>query len=366
MMTGRERFLATIHRQPVDRLAFQVHGWMDYYLDKYLRGMDQYEAYEFFGMDPVIYANPNFHYNDRSLSDWQEKRYDLGVDDSGNLRWKSVIETPEGRLTCTGSRNEFTSWVTKSLVANERDLELWTKYVPVPDSVDWTPVREAKERIGETGIVRGSYFDFGQGSPWQSLCILRDTEPSILSCIDEPELVHATLEAMLQKKLSVIERGGRIELDLVETGGGAGSSTVISPDIHRKFCLPYDQRQHAAMHAHGTHVVYHLCGGVMPLLDLVVQNGADGLETMTPPDMGGDCDLREASRRVGDKLFFIGGFDQNAGFEQGNPDLVRKMVRGLFESCPQGNYICSPSDHFFFGNPANIRAFVEEAKACIY
>jgi uroporphyrinogen-III decarboxylase len=120
------------------------------------------------------------------------------------------------------------------------------------------------------------------------------------------------------------------------------------------------------MHAHGAHVVYHLCGGVMPLLDLVAQNGADGLETMTPPAMGGDCDLREASRRVGDKLFFIGGFDQNAGFEQGTPDLVRKMVRGLFESCPQGNYICSPSDHFFFGNPANIRAFVEEAKACRY
>ena len=82
--------------------------------------------------------------------------------------------------------------------------------------------------------------------------------------------------------------------------------------------------------------------------------------------MGADCNLREASRRVGDKLFFIGGFDQNAGFEQGNPALVRRMVRDLFDSCPQGGYICSPSDHFFFGDPENIRAFARACEECVY
>ena len=86
----------------------------------------------------------------------------------------------------------------------------------------------------------------------------------------------------------------------------------------------------------------------------------------TPPEMGGDCNLAEASRRVGDKLFFIGGFDQNSGFENGNPALVKSMVHRLFEACPNGGYICSPSDHFFFGNPQNIKAFVEAAAECIY
>lgn len=36
--------------------------------------------------------------------------------------------------------------------------------------------------------------------------------------------------------------------------------------------------------------------------------------------MGGDCGLAEAKRRMGDKRFLIGGFDQNAGFERGNPN----------------------------------------------
>ena len=82
--------------------------------------------------------------------------------------------------------------------------------------------------------------------------------------------------------------------------------------------------------------------------------------------MGGDCDLAEATRRVGDKLFFIGGFDQNAGFEKGKSEEVRKQVFKLFSDCPDGGFICSPSDHFFFGNTENIKAFVEASRECIY
>ena len=105
----------------------------------------------------------------------------------------------------------------------------------------------------------------------------------------------------------------------------------------------------------------------MKMLDLVVESGANGIETMTPPSMGGDCNLKEASKRVGDKLFFIGGFDQNAGFEQGNPKKVRELVFDCFEATKDhAGYILCPSDHFFFGNPENIQAFVDAAKECVY
>jgi uroporphyrinogen-III decarboxylase len=104
----------------------------------------------------------------------------------------------------------------------------------------------------------------------------------------------------------------------------------------------------------------------MKMLELVAETGADGLETMTPPMMGGDCDLVEARRRVGDKLFFIGGLDQNACFEQGTPEIVRQYVFRLHAACPDGGYICSPSDHFFFGDPRNLQAFADAAKECMY
>jgi uroporphyrinogen decarboxylase len=364
-VTGRERFLTALANQKPDHLPCHVHSWMGYYLRTYLGGVDQYAAYARFGMDPVIYTGPSYTFSEKDQANWQwESRNFTNASGDACRQW--TCHTPKGDLSFSEAGNEFTSWHTEHFLKNERDFDVWNQYVPVPVKVDWTPVIEAKKRIGDTGITRGGYFDFGQGSPWQSFCILFGTEQAIMAAMDRPDWLAHALDAMLQKKLRVIEVGGRIELDLVETGGGAGSNTVISPALHRKFCLPYDQIQHRALHAAGTKVVYHLCGGLMHLLETVVENGADALETMTPPAMGGDCDLAEATRRVGDKLCFIGGFDQNKGFEKGNPRLVRQMVQELHAACLNGGYICCPSDHFFFGDPANLQAFVDAARECRY
>ena len=365
-MTGRERYLTAINNEKPDYLPCTVHSWMGYYLNHYLGGIDQYAAYERFGMDPVIYTGPSFTYDQSDLANWQTEHSDLETSPDGNRLWMQKIKTPSGELTCRGANNQFTGWTTEYLIKTEQDFEIWNKHVPVPIKVDWTNVINAKNRIGDTGIVRGGYFDFGQGSPWQSFCILFGSVNSIMQAIDNPQWMHYALESMLQKKLRVIEIGGKIELDLVETGGGAGSNTVISPKLHSEFCMPYDRRQHKALHEAGTKVVYHLCGGLMKTLDLVIENGADGLETMTPPSMGGDCDLAKATKLAGDKLFFIGGFDQNQGFEHGMPEIAAKMIHELHSACPDGGYICCPSDHFFFGEPENIQAFVDAARECKY
>ncbi|MHB8962709.1 MAG: uroporphyrinogen decarboxylase family protein [Saccharofermentanales bacterium] len=366
-MNGRERFLTVLDNKKPDRLPIQVHNWMPNYLKDVLGGMDAYEAYDYFGMDPVIYIEPEYVFDEKDLANWVIKTIDLGEDQDNNFHWKRIITTPEGSLTDIGAYNKYTGWITEPIIKDEKDFDIWNKYVPLPITIDWSNVVEAKNRIGDRGIVRGGIFDFGQGSPWQSFVnYMYPIEEAIMDTYDKPEWIHYVLDNILKKKLIVIERSGKIELDLVETGGGAGSSTVISPSIHSEFCLPYDRKQHAAIHAGGAKIVYHLCGGIMPLLDIVAGNGADGLETMTPKDMGGDCNLEEAAKRIGSNLFLIGGFDQNAGFEKGSPLIVKDMVYKLFNSCPDGGYICSPSDHFFFGDPSNIRAFVEAAKECIY
>ena len=365
-MTGRERFLTALHNQKPDRLPFQVHSWMRYYLNTYLNGMDQYQAYEFFGMDPVIYDFPRLIYSEQSQREWRGSRKALGKDSDGVEHFVDTFETPEGTLTSRCAANAFTSWETEHMIKTEDEFALFEKYYPVAIGADWSNIIAARERIGDRGIVRTWGASYGQPGSWQSFCYLVGTENAIMMTFDEPDFVHHALDVITDKAVRQIENMGRIQADLVENGGGSASSTVISPAIHEEYCLPHDRRIHDALKAQGALVVYHLCGGLMPLLELVATNGADALETMTPASMGGDCNFAEAVRRVGDKLCFIGGFDQNEGFERGNKEFIRKSVREMFEAKPNGGFILSPSDHFFFGDPENIRTFVEECRKCIY
>ncbi len=366
-MTPRERLLTAIHNGKPDRLPVQVHGWMDYYLNKYLDGLDQWQAYERFGMDMVIYTGANAEYSDDQKANWIGERGPTTTDSDGVRSWSTVLHTPDGDLTQAHASNEITTWETDHLVKSERDFELFEKYAPAPRN-DYSPALQTKERLGDRGIARTGASGYGQGSPWQDLCILMGTVPAIMTAQDDPARVHHMLEAILAKRLETLEKSGPNPCDIIETGGGAGSDTVISPTMHKEFCLPYDRRQHDAIHAKDPHIriVYHLCGGLAHMLDHVVENGANGLETMTPPSMGGNSDIAEPNRLVGDRLFFIGGFDQQAGFERGTPENAREQVFELFRQRPNGGYICCPSDHFFHGDPACLQAFADAAKECVY
>ncbi len=366
-MNSRERMLIALNNGRPDRLPCQVHSWMGYYLKTYLGGMDQWQAFGKFGMDFAIYVSPTYKYDDRDLVNWRRERKDLGPDSDGNNCWAETITTPKGTLHHAGAWNEITGWETEYPIKNIQDFEIWNEFYPVPSGIDFKPIQEAKERLCDRGIIRSHPFSPGQGSPWQSFCTMFATEHAIMLGMDEPETLHHILESIVQKTLKVTEMWVGTPADMVEVGGGAGSSTVISPNFYREFCLPYDKRQNKLMHEAGIKIVNHFCGGLMPMLDLVVESGADGLETMTPPSMGGDCDLRKASSHVGDKLFFIGGFDQNAGFERGTPESARRLVFECFEATKDhAGYICCPSDHFFHGDPACLQAFVDACKECVY
>jgi uroporphyrinogen-III decarboxylase len=366
-MTSRERLLAALNNERPDRLPCQVHGWMQYYLDTYLDGCDWYAAYARFDMDYAIYVNPIYQFAEKDLANWQVKQCDLGIDADGVKTWRETITTPKGELTQVFGENRFTVWNTEHLLKTEQDIELWKEFSPVPTGADLTPVQAAYDKLGDRGIIRSHPYYPGQGSPWQALCILLGTEESIFMAMDEPEQTHGLLENIFQKSVRAHELWEGSPADMVETDGGAGSSTVISPDLFREFCLPYNKRQNDLFRSLDIKTVCHLCGGLMPMLELVAESGADGLETMTPKSMGGDCDLAEASRRVGDQLFFIGGFDQNAGFEKGSPEVVRRQVFDCFEATKDhAGYIIAPSDHFFFGDPDNLQAFSDAVKECVY
>ena len=343
-MDGRERLLTALSNEKPDRLPVQVHNWMTYYLDAYLDGCDALAAYERFGMDPVLYVGPRAEYRSSDLAKWQVHRRTVGTTPEGDTLWAERTVTPEGELTCRGARNAITEWQTECLIKDARDFALFERYAPAVARLDASPVVAAQQQVGSRGIVRGWAHGFGQGSPWQDLCVLAGTERAILWAVDEPEFTHHALQVLLAKRLRYIEHLRGVPLDLVEAGGGAASNTVISPALFREFVLPYDKVQTEALHAAGMRVVYPLCGGLMRMLDLVAEMGADGLETMTPPRWGRLRPRRGDAARRRPALFHrrvrpVGGAGARhpRGGARAGPGAPRRLPRGGLYLLPLGS-----------------------------
>ncbi|UCH35194.1 MAG: hypothetical protein JSV65_02250 [Armatimonadota bacterium] len=372
-MTSKERLMRALRREQPDRLPCTVHQWQGYHLDEYLGGISALAAFARCGMDAAIqyfesmgqFWLPGMHEGDSSNPDWIDEVEVLEPDPEALVQ-RHTIRTPHGTLTYQTEGNRRTTWVTEHMVKRKEDVDLIERYAPVP-KLDHAAIRRAYDEVGDAGILRG--FVWGdQAGCWQHACCLYGTQEMILAAIDDPGWTHRFLRILCDKKLRFVEESlVGAKFDLIETGGGASSSTVISPRMHREFCLPYDRELHDALHRAGHMVTYHTCGGMMPLADMIADNGADATETMAPASVGGDVDAAELKRRVGDKLCLIGGMDQHNVLTRGAAQGIRAEVHRLFDAAGVGGgYILSCADHFFDTPPENIEAYAAAARECAY
>jgi uroporphyrinogen-III decarboxylase len=265
--------------------------------------------------------------------------------------------------------DDYTSWVTERLIKDRSDIDLIAEYAPAP-KCNVEAVNERAKKFGERGIVRGfvAFFDvYGQSGCWQEAAVLYGIVDLIEATYEDPEWVHHFLQILFERKKIFIESTLGANYDILEHGGGDASSTIISPQIFDNYVAPYDSELITIAHQMGQRIVYHTCGGMMPILENIAAMKPDAMETFTPTSLGGDIELLEAKRRIGDKVCMIGGFDQFHYFTDCTPEKTREAVRKVFEQAgANGGFILAPSDHFFDADLELIEAFADEARNCIY
>ena len=372
-MTSKERMLIALNKGKADRLPVTVHQWQSFHLDTYLGGISDLEAFEMFGMDAAIqyfqdmgqFWLPDADFTKFSTPQWRDEMETISDDPDRRTYHHHTIYTPEGTLSYKTSGNRKTTWITEYLIKRDEDIYLIKKYMPVP-RLDPKPVSEVHDEIGDRGILRG--FVWGdQAGCWQHAACLMDISDLILRCFDTPDWVHELLQILLDKKLQFIDSMKGAKFDLIETGGGAASSTVISPKIYEEFCLPYDRKLHNALHSLGFRITYHTCGGTKGIEELIVANGTDVSETLAPVSIGGNQEPWEFRQKIGDRLALIGGMDQFNVLTDGTPEGIHSMVFTLFEKVGyEGGYILSCTDHYFNTSPKKLRVYTEAAKECVY
>jgi hypothetical protein len=381
-VTAKRRFLAALDGDTLpDRLPVTTHHLMP----SFLNGEDVDAFFTRNGLDPITwpqafradggasqYFDPSHEPGPlearRVLSpEWVLRQEELSDPSYRTVRYS--FETPAGTLSMVLQSDVHTSWVTERLLKNKRDIDVIARYAPVL-RCDATAINAEVDARGESSLVRGAVpgFDvYGQPGCWQDASVLLGIEDLIFATYDDPVWVREFLGILQQRKLEYIASLRGVRYDLIELGGGDASSTVISPQLFEDFVAPFDTPLIDAAHAAGQRVVYHLCGGIMAVLDAAMSMKPDAIETFTPEGMGGDADLARARHRLGDRVCMIGGFDQFHFFRGCTPEQTRAEVRRCFEEAGAGGrYILCPSDHFFEADPALLEAFADEARNCRY
>jgi len=385
-MTSKERFLKALNKEKPDRLPVTTHHLMPSFLNNFMNGISDQQFFDRFGLDPVKWVVTSKC--DQKYGEY----YDPLQTESGFLEarrvcsdnWRFRIETLTGKkyetkrfsiitpgksLSMVLQSNEHTTWVAEHLIKDSNDIDIIAKYITSP-LCDVNEINRIALDYGNRGLVRGhipGFEGYGQPGCWQDFACLFGIENLIYKTFDDPEWVHAFLSVLLERKRKFVRSLKGAMYDILELGGGDASSTVISPDIFDKFVAPYDSELIREAHNVNQKIVYHTCGGMMPILENIASMNPDAMETFTPTDMGGDARLEEAKKRIGDKVCMIGGFDQFHFFNGCTPEQTRAEVRRCFnEAGNNGGFILSPSDHFFQAEIGLIEAYADEARKCEY
>lgn len=385
-MNSKQRFLNVLARKKTDRLPVTTHHLMPSFLKNYMDGISDQEFFDYFGLDPVKWLIA--HTYDPSKGEY----FDPGHTEIGFLEarrictdsWRFLTEdiqghaystkrlniiTPVKTLSMVLQSDVHTTWLCEHVIKEKSDIDILARYMPAP-KCDVEIINKAADEFGDRGLMRGHIpcFDgFGQPGCWQDASCMYGIENLIMGTFMDPQWVHAFLSLLQERKRIFVDSLKGAKYDILELGGGDASTTVISPDIFNEFVAPYDAPLIEAAHNAGQKIVYHTCGGMMPILEDIAAMKPDAMETFSPEAMGGDTRLKEAKERIGNKVCMIGGFDQFHFFTGCTEDETRKEVRRCFDAAGKnGGFILSPSDHFFEAELNLIKAFADEAKQCTY
>ncbi len=190
--------------------------------------------------------------------------------------------------------------------------------------------------VGETVSVHAEIF-----SPWTQLMELFGYEQALMCVLDDPQKCHKILAAYTEGAADLGVRQAQFGIDAVLISSAFAGGGFISPRQYEQFVLPYEAQVVDRIKQQGVPVYTHTCGDIGDRLELMVQTGIDGIDTLDPPPLG-SIDLEDAKRRVGEKVFFKGNIDPVNTLLKKSADEVRAdALWRLKVGSPGGGYILS-------------------------
>jgi len=228
--------------------------------------------------------------------------------------------------------------VTRGLVKNRRDFEIYIKYwFPLDSDYDVSQYAERKQGIGDLGTVAAAVSLPGM----HHLTNIFDgrLEKATYFAYDNPDLMEEyreRFEAYLIREMTQILD---TKPDYVQIGA-SGLLTLSNPRLFRKYSLPTLQKLTRMCRQAGILSELHSCGRERLIVETCVnETDLDSINPLQPPPMG-DCDLAELKREFGHRICLKGNVGVTEPLLFGTlEDVERDVVRCMEAAKAGGRYI---------------------------
>jgi uroporphyrinogen decarboxylase len=181
-----------------------------------------------------------------------------------------------------------------------------------------------------------------------------------MDMIDNPKLVLELVYICLSHDIPAMQRMVAAGVDVVVFGDDYAdkNSTLMSPKHFQRFVLPGLKKCVDAAHEAGAYVIKHSDGNIMPILDMIVGTGIDGLNPLEPP---AGMDIGRIKHQYGDRIALVGNIDCGYLLSQASVEEVREATRKTMEiAAPGGGYLLSSSNSIHSSvKPENFMAMIE-------
>jgi hypothetical protein len=187
-------------------------------------------------------------------------------------------------------------------------------------------------------------------SPWTQMMELLGYQNGLLAIFDDPVKLTECLNRLAEGTIELAKRHAACGVDAVLISSAFAGGGFISPDQYVEFVLPSEKKVIDGIKKEYAIPVYtHTCGWIGDRLDLMLDTGTNGIDTLDPPPLG-NVDLAEAKQIFRNKAFIKGNIDPVNTLFKGTPELIRRdVIDRLTIGKEGGGYIlstaCSVSPH---------------------
>ncbi len=286
-MTSRERWEAALTFKPVDRLPFWPKLGGVYLVEQKSRYRnmrheygDAFGLHEFIGSDPRPNIRPCYRDVCNRCSFTSEQRGNDTI---------MTYTTPHGVMLACNRWDEVAHAVhpIEFPIKSREDILLMTEHFnDIRVELDPEALEEEQKVIkligesgmaitgmGESALMRSVEWLAGVENAHYFLYDYQDEMEELFAAIHRVLLAHAAIQA---------EHGAAPLISLCENT----STTLISPDQYRDYCLPPIKEYAEIIRANGKMMEIHMCGLLFDLLDDLAKIPTTCFEAFTSPPLG--------------------------------------------------------------------------------